>query len=72
MNNLGLDSAFPHLYESCQRINESEYTPGLTKRELFAAMAIQGLAISETNTQSQYAAIRAVEFADALIAELAK
>lgn len=49
--------------------------PGLTKRELFAAMAMQGCCANSipgshhgfTNTASE-----AVAYADALIAELAK
>lgn len=31
--------AFPHLHTACQRINETEYFEGLTKREWFAAHA---------------------------------
>ena len=43
---------------------------GLTKRELFAAMAMQGLLARGTLMPS--IAMRAVENADALLAELAK
>ena len=54
-----------------------EYTlvAGLTKRELFAAMAMQGqLAHRNGYTENGYGVIAsdAVEFADALIAELNK
>ncbi len=47
---------------------------GLTKRELFAAMALQGFAASSqenTQTSAQLAAW-SIERADALLAELAK
>lgn len=50
---------------------------GLTKRELIAAMAMQGLAAVPLQGSSPSEAVksdaqRAVEYADALIAELAK
>lgn len=48
---------------------------GMTKREVFAAMAMQGLAAdgSElTATAVKWHAEKAVELADALLAELAK
>lgn len=49
---------------------------GLTKRELFAAMAMQGMCASESEEDGMYnpttAATRAVTFADALLKELAK
>ena len=50
---------------------------GLTKRELFAAMAMQGLAAVPLQGESPSGAVksdveRAVKYADALIAELAK
>lgn len=46
---------------------------GLTKRELFAAMALQGICANET-TKPNFPLIAsdAVELADALLAELAK
>lgn len=37
---LGQQAAYPRLYEHCQRVNESEITPGLTKREDFAKAAM--------------------------------
>lgn len=49
--------------------------PGLTKRELFAAMALQGMMSAEAPDVEYHAdatARRAVGFADALLAELAK
>lgn len=57
------DSAFP--------LHEGAF-PGLTKRELFAAMAMQGLAADPEPRGGMEAASVAVEWADALIAELAK
>lgn len=45
---------------------------GLTKRELFAAMAMQGLLASGTVSFAHMRAAAAVELADALLAELAK
>jgi hypothetical protein len=45
--------------------------PGLTKRELFAAMAMQGI-VSASGHGPKICAERAVECADALIAELSK
>ena len=46
---------------------------GLTKRELFAAMALQGLLVGEVGGQHPYSLSRdAVAHADALLAELAK
>lgn len=52
-------------------------TEGLTKREYFAAMAMQGLcsahnAEGEWSTGPKNTAIFAVEYADALLAELEK
>lgn len=45
---------------------------GLTKRELIAAMAMQGLLSSETQATYEEFAASSVEVADALLAELAK
>ncbi len=48
-------------------------SPGLTKRELFAAMALQGLLSAPNQIGSpQRCATDAAELADALLAELAK
>ncbi len=44
---------------------------GLTKREYFAAMALQGLLVKNYNYEA-YSVISAVEYADALIEELNK
>jgi hypothetical protein len=44
---------------------------GLTKREYFAAMALQGLLVNNNNDYA-YSVISSVEYADALIDELNK
>lgn len=63
------DSAFPMLYES----------KGLTKREYFAAMAMNGISVwdAEVNEpihtgKTEELARACVAYADALIAELSK
>jgi hypothetical protein len=69
----GKASAFPHLDESCQRVNETEHTPGLTKRELFAALALQGICAypdKERGMSYEDMAGFAVEAADALLEAL--
>lgn len=66
------DSAFPL---SANFKDGHEVTYGLTKRELFAAMAMQGILSTETADDSftgTLVAKRSVAFADALLAELAK
>jgi hypothetical protein len=51
----------------------ASYEPGLTKRELFAAMAMQGLlADPDINSPNDLLARCAVGYADALLKELAK
>lgn len=52
--------------------SSSDCTKGLTKRELFAAMAIQGLCSAEwtENTTFENLAVTAVKQADALLAAL--
>lgn len=58
------------------RIGENGYAcaPGLTKRELFAAMAMQGIRTTMTHMHSRYAEVAdmAVDQADALLAALEK
>lgn len=48
--------------------------PGLTKREMFAAMAMQGIRTTMTHMHSRYAEVAdmAVNQADALLAALEK
>jgi hypothetical protein len=58
--------------EPIQPIEYSDnYSNGLTKREYFAAMALQGL-VTKNNNEYDYCVISAVKFADALIEELSK
>lgn len=47
-------------------------TPGLTKRELFAAMAMQGLIMRDSIIDTDRCAAKSTAFADALLAELTK
>jgi hypothetical protein len=63
----GNDSAYP------LEIATGQYNSGLTKREFFAAMALQGLLADPYSTQ-EFAdmASMSVQVADALIAELSK
>jgi hypothetical protein len=58
--------AFPLISDDGYIINA-----GLTKREYFAAMALQGLVI-KNNNEYEYCVISAVKYADALIEELSK
>lgn len=62
------ESAFPVAASDYMK-----YVPGLTKRELFAAMALQGILANygRMGSREQYAQ-EAVMHADLLIAELAK
>jgi hypothetical protein len=52
-------------------ISSLYHTTGLTKREYFAAMALQAL-VTKNNNEYDYCVISAVKFADALIEELNK
>ena len=58
--------AFPLISDDGYIINA-----GLTKREYFAAMALQAL-VTKNNNEYDYCVISAVKFADALIEELSK
>jgi hypothetical protein len=51
--------------------NNNYISNGLTKREYFAAMALQGLLVNNNNDYA-YCVISAVEYADGLIDELNK
>lgn len=65
--------AFPQPME--MRATESLYFAGLTRRELFAAMAMQGICARPGGAQpytEQYVVTWACQYADALIAELDK
>ena len=61
--------AFPNDFEHEESLN---IETGLTKREYFAAVAMQGLLASDLNTSVEDFSIRSVEFADALINALNK
>lgn len=64
--------AFPHIELDTYSGKPCNQHYGLTKRELFSAMAMQGL-ISKGNLYSpESIAKRSVECADALLAELNK
>jgi hypothetical protein len=66
----GNDMAFPVVLETTRTPNDSEQL-GLTKREYFAAMAMQGLLSINRDSPIGHAAF-AVSCADALLVELAK
>lgn len=72
----GNDSAFPTIEAAEFVSGVHPQRLGLTKRELFAAMAMQGLcAPGEARVHGsdvEYLALVAVKSADALLAELAK
>ena len=61
------DSAYP----ITEQQSDYSYMQGLTKRELFAAMALQGL-VSRMNGSVEDDVYAAVKAADALIEELNK
>jgi divalent metal cation (Fe/Co/Zn/Cd) transporter len=68
--------AFPVSKEMCEQKNEiEEYPYGLTKREYFAAMAMQGLLAACTGLKISNAILEkipeaSVKFSDALLKEL--
>lgn len=67
------ESAFPHQEMNSERATE-QVSRGLTKRELFAALALNGIL---SNSSLEYDPLEqgpsmAVQAADALLAELAK
>lgn len=70
----GNEPIFPHLAATCQRVNESEMYTGLTKRELFAAMAMQGSLAGAPGEHLSFETLarNSILYADALIAELSK
>lgn len=68
----GDESAMPLVIDG--GINNGDYSRGLTKREYFAAIAMQGWLSGFPNYEPdpKYVAKHAVEVADALIEELNK
>ena len=71
------DNTYPNKSENRQ-IGTSEFTGGLTKREYFAALAMEGMCSGDqtlgpaTESDILFVARRSVSMADALIAELNK
>ena len=63
----GDDFAYPN-----QETQEWARSTGLTKRELFAAMAMQGLIGTDLSGSAADLAVVSIQAADALIAELSK
>lgn len=66
------DSAYPEIQMAAGQIF---HQPGLTKREYFAAMAMQGIIANNHHGPDEYvkqAAREAVQYADALIEQLNK
>lgn len=76
IRHVGARSAFPLPADIAQESTgglSSAAASGLTKRELFAAMAMQGLfSDNDCNWNHDRRAAEAVEAADALLRELAK
>jgi hypothetical protein len=70
-SNTVIAHAFPHIE---QRDGYNVYHPGLTKREYFAALTMQGLLACPAEGEICEAGMSrlAVSIADSLIAELAK
>lgn len=68
----GYGHSIPVMDPTGSGITWADQTGGLTKRELFAAMAMQGIAADPNCFNAKTCAKNAVEWADALIAELSK
>lgn len=66
------DMAYPSTKEMECDANDGYGSMGLTKRELFAAMAMQGMAMRTTILLDSELAFHSVQLADALIAALSK
>ena len=68
------DNAFKRTYPIGTDITQGQFPPegGLTKREMFAAMAMQGILSSETYGTAGTVTRWAVEIADELLKELEK
>lgn len=63
------NAAFPQRYDF-EELGHPIYNLGLTKREYFAAMAMQGMLASEKKFTLATIAVDSVQMADALIAML--
>jgi hypothetical protein len=71
----GKQPAFAVSREMCEISEIETYPYGLTKREYFAGLAMQGWIACQSETfrgEADSVARRAVEYADALLAELEK
>lgn len=66
----GSELAFP--FVETREMQGESISFGLTKREYFAAMAMQGLCCRVPDGQAKLIAMWSAEQADALLAELAK
>lgn len=71
------DPAFPHLHNSCQRVNDTEHWTGLTKLEWFAGMALNGMLSNRFlterySTKGADMAKEAFDYADDMLAESEK
>lgn len=69
---LGEQAAMPAQSFGQDGLPECPLIPGLTKRELFAALALPGLLANDVVLTMDQSACAAVRAADALLAELAK
>ena len=61
--------AFPHLHDSCQRVNETEHWSGMSLRQWYAGKAMQTLILQFTTFNKNEIARMAYEQADAMISE---
>lgn len=69
--------AYPQPIAECngglsETMDYNNQSVGLTKRELLAAMAMQGLCANNFQTSMDLLAIRSVQIAEQLLAELSK
>jgi len=71
MSNANQEPAFPTPYNDYPHgIQKTEYLLGITKRDYFAGIALQGVITSSPFLNSEDAAKKAVEHADAIIKAL--
>ena len=70
MPNLSTSGIATSVSELREMLSENRVTIGLTKREQFAGMAMQGLLAKDDDRQANNVARQAVENADALLIEL--
>jgi len=62
------EPVFPENYKN--QDGSIDQIPGLTKREYFAAMAMQGILASSADRGEHFVAEMAVKFADAVLTKL--